>query len=527
MIKFPSDHRVVSRICNAAVIAVLLVCSWTCGIAIAAPQPEPEGDDRPAARQPVQPTRVEAAWEYRPYRVIIWLAHNDSWRLKSFESSLIDGLSRQALLADPSAWRVRIERAPNPWNWRLLGDVDRSRLSDDLHLAAMSVDPDVTTDKLIVVNIEDDSGMFATTVQELDLRTKIWGAKVKRRSDLSNLQRTIFNSIRTAFMPVTRIETVRDNDVRVRVRASSIASIIEEDEEGVRQLVPNTGSPAWISEDEILLPVMLRSDRRGNLESITPVQWTFLSILGRDGPHMDCTTHAMRRAPLGGRTGGRIERIGLCVRAPLRPTRLRLISNDQLQTPLADLKILSRGPGWAEGEESEVLGKTDWRGEIMVPPNEDGIRILGIFSGTRPLARVPMVPGLYDVQVTSMPNDESRLYAEGIVRGLQNELMDNLARRQVLTAQVEMAMEKSDFERAEDLLKEMRDVPDSRKFNIRLTSERQELLRKEKDRLSNDDRQQGYIMAMFEELMLASSRFLDSAKETELSRMVRDARNAR
>ncbi len=522
MSKLVTNRRLPGPVLWTLALACLVGCLMT-GRAAASPQ---SGSQASATAQGGKYKATQAAWEYRPYEVVVWVAHNDGWRLRSIQNRMLQGISQLAVLTDSSAWKVRVQRAPNPWNWRLLGDFNRKLFSDDLQLAAMSMDPDASPDKLIVVTINDERGMFDTTVQEMDLRTKIWGPLVKRRTELANLEPTIFESIKTAFMPVTRIETVRDRDVRVRVRASGIATIVERDDEGNLQLVPNTGSPAWIGEDEILLPVILRNDRRGNLESITPVQWTFLSILERDGPHLACTTHAMRRTPLGGRIGGRVERIGLSVRAPSKPTRLRLVSSDGEQRPLADLEIISRGPGTAEGEASEVLGKTDWRGEILIPPNDEGIRILGVFSGQRPLARVPMVPGLFDEQETTMPNDESRLYAEGIVRGLQNELMDNLARRQVLSAQVEMAIEKGDVERAEELLREMSKVPDSSKFNPHLITERQRLLSREDKRLANDDRQRGYIMAMFEELMLASSKFLDNSTEAALNRQVRDARTS-
>jgi hypothetical protein len=319
-------------------------------------------------------------------------------------------------------------------------------------------------------------------------------------------------------MPITRIENVLDNNVRVRVRAVGIARIAERQEDGQWRMQDNTGSPVWIDDHEILMPVVLRKDRRGNLEGIRTLEWTFLSIVDRSGPNLDCTTHAMRRAPLGGRTGGRTERLALCVRAPDRQTVLKLVSNDSEQRPLPDLEIYSRAPDLPSDAESEFLGKTDWRGEIVIPPNEDSIRLLYVKSGQRGLARVPLVPGLYENQMTSMPDDERRLYAEGVTQGLFNELLDNVARRQLLAERIRIALQKADVEKAGELLGELRDVPDARKFSVRLNVEKQRLL-------SGDDRQQEFINGYFQQLEQAASQFLNPVQEGELARQIQEAKS--
>ena len=54
---------------------------------------------------------VEAAWEYRPYNVVVWLAHDNSWRLQGLEEGIIEGVASQALLADPSSWKLEISQA--------------------------------------------------------------------------------------------------------------------------------------------------------------------------------------------------------------------------------------------------------------------------------------------------------------------------------------------------------------------------------------------------------------------------------
>ncbi len=478
--------------------------------------------------QESKPDEQVTAWEYDPYDVLVWISHNNSWRAKALENSLIDFIQNQSKLTDASAWKVRAMRAPNPWNWRFLDNFDQEIHSEELQNSIINSDETRNADKLIVIKLEDRQGIFHSVVQEMDLKTKFWGPAVKRTADIGSLSTVLFDSIKTAFMPITRIDKVLDlkdeneksfTQVRVQVRAVSIARVAEKDEFGEWSVKQNTGSPVWVDDNEIMLPVIIRKDRRGNVEKIEPIDWTFLSIEEREGTTLNCKPFSMRRAPLAARTGGRTERLALCVRAPSGASTLTLLSNDQERIPLPDLEIYSRRPGQTKDDESEFLGKTDWRGQIKVEPNDDQIRILYVKSGRRPLARVPVVPGLYEQQMTTMPNDEKRLYAEGITNGLFNELLDTVATRQLIGEQIKIALERDRIDRAEGLLKQLRDVPNAREFAVALDKEKKLLLAG-----SLDKRQLGYIDGYFKQLSDAAKNFLTDTQEIDLTRQIQERR---
>lgn len=459
----------------------------------------------------------EAAWEYRPYQVLVWVVHDQGAWIQANESALCEQISLHCQVADPTGWEVRVESAPRPWLGRLQVTRELEPWTDDLVLSARTATSG-KLDKLVLVQLAPNSGLVNCNVRELDIKTRTWGARIEQSCAADVVDKTVYRSISKAFMPITRIDNIQDERVLVRVRANGITWRVDDDENGEPVLIPNTGAPAWVNEKEILLPVILRKDRVGNVSAITPVDYTYLSIEERDDPHLVCTTHSMRRAPLGGRSGGRTERMALCVRAPNRQTLLTLVSNDKVPLPLRDLEVFSRLPGQPKEEESEFLGKTDWRGQIAAPPNDAGFRILLIKSGERPLAKVPVVPGLFAELTTTMPNDEQRLFAEGIVKGYRNEINDLVARRLILETLIVSNMRKSDIERAEEKLNELRRVDDSRKFNNRISLE-------EKGLLNADDRQKGYIVGMFDELEAASNKFLDAISVTILSKALRDMQN--
>lgn len=459
----------------------------------------------------------EAAWEYRPYEVLVWVVHDQGAWIEANENRLYDQIVSHLQIADPTGWKVRVERAPRPWLGRLRTAREFSAWTDELILAARTV-AGSRLDKLVLVQLAPRYGLINCNVRELDIKTRTWGARIEQTCAPDHVDHVVSNGIGKAFMPITRIDNIQENRVLVRVRANGITWVADENELGESVMVPNTGAPSWVDENEILLPVVLRKDRVGNVSDITAIDFTYLSINERVDPHLVCDTHSMRRAPLGGRSGGRTERMALCVRAPFRETVLTLVSNDKTPLPLRDLEVYSRLPGQTKDEESEFLGKTDWQGQITAPPNDAGFRILLVKSGERPLAKVPVVPGLFPEQTITMPNDEQRLFAEGIVKGYRNEINDLVARRLILETLIVSNLRKSEIGKAEELLNELRRVDDNRRFNNRISLE-------EKNLLNADDRQKGYIVGMFDELELASNKYLNTLSVTLFSRVLRDLQN--
>jgi hypothetical protein len=75
------------------------------------------------------------------------------------------------------------------------------------------------------------------------------------------------------------------------------------------------------------------------------------------------------------------------------------------------------------------------------------------------LARLPMVPGLETVQIASVPDDSPRLQAEGFVKGIQGQLMDLEAQRQILKARFLMRIEEGKIVEAQALLEEIKQLP--------------------------------------------------------------------
>ncbi len=292
--------RILAMRGRVPVLALGLAAGWP-GLAAAQQDSAtaPERDTRPSAAaiqdgdghtsirtdaREASDEREQAAWEYRPYQVLVWLVHDHGAAVEALQQQLIGGLDRRCQLADSSAWQVTVQAAPRPWNGRLLSSDQFESWTSDIILAAQTV-AGMQLDKLMIVRLDEQFGMIRSEVQELDLKTQLWGARIEQTCDTSRLDAAVFQGLRKAFMPLTRIDRISGLEVLARVRAAGIALVPETTDDGQLTMIPNVGSPVWIGDQEILLPVILRKDRLGNVSSIRPVANTFLSILGARVPN--------------------------------------------------------------------------------------------------------------------------------------------------------------------------------------------------------------------------------------------------
>ncbi len=79
-----------------------------------------------------------------------------------------------------------------------------------------------------------------------------------------------------------------------------------------------------------------------------------------------------------------------------------------------------------------------------------------IKSGDTVLAKLPMVPGLKEIEIAKLPDDSRRLQAEAFVRGFQGDILDLIGMRNLLAAQVQLYLKQNRLPQAEDALESLR-----------------------------------------------------------------------
>ena len=506
---------------------------------------KPDFDDQDLAE-----TR-NRAWEYRPYHVAVWFCLDGSPALNSVYQQVALDVTRRSELLDPSGWDLTTGLAPSKWRYRFNNYLERpEKLADLADVKSLQ-----TYDKLIIVCINSEIGQTAVRIREFDITTQQWGPLVERNlAQLSNLGRSVMDGIVGAFMPIAKIDRIdeisyedekgkpriRDEVVmqirgiqscvrtRRELRSTGAKTFSDDDPESdtatdsAQPIPPESGSPTsdesaeqrqaqeykfeWISEptqgspvyvrdQDRMLPVIRRTDRKGNLVKLEPIEFTFLTVDEQDGPVLKASIESYHRAPLAQRKSKRAQKLALVIRPPKNSTTLFLYAPDKENSPLEGFEIWSRRPGSTVDEKSEFLGKTNWRGGFDIPPSPEGLRIIYVKRGNRALRRLPVIPGLYESVSTRLPNDETRLFAEGVIQGLQNEMLSLVIRREVFETEIEAAIEADDAQAAKAALKQLQDLETPNDFKNRM-SEDESLLKIQ----TSDARELQYINLMFDTL---------------------------
>lgn len=472
----------------------------------------------------------ERAWEYRPYNVAVWFCLDGSPGLNSVYKTVARDVTRRSELLDPSGWDLSTGLAPSRWRYRFMNYIETPEKLVGLEdLPALQ-----PYDKLMVVCLTGEPGQTKVRVREFDIQTQLWGPLIIRNVvQRHQLGRNVMDAISVAFMPLARVEGVQEivytddegrerkkDEVLMQIRAvrSCVRTVIDEKFQWQAKQIED--SPVFVKNDDRFLPIIRITDRQGELVKLQPIEFTFLTVSRREDADLRASIESYRRSPLSQRKSKKAQKLALVIRPPERSTRLFLVSDDKKRTPMEGFEIWSRAPD-APVESKVLLGKTDWRGSIEIPPSPEGLRLILVSRGERGLRRLPIMPGLYESVVSTLPNDETRLYAEGVLQGIQNEILSLAIQRRVFENDTTAAIEKKDLDAAMEGFKELKalSLDDLKsKMNdeeVRLKS------------LTADMREQDYIIRRFESLRKILSDQQRKSKESELQEVIQKYRQSK
>ncbi len=298
-------------------------------------------------------------------------------------------------------------------------------------------------DKIFVVHIDCRSMPLRVQVAELDCLMRHFSA-VQRAEALNypSLANVVGQAIVAAFAPIVRIEDAGQKTAVGVTRAAKL--IVDED------------NPALIKSGEFLQPMVRKDDRNGNPIAIGPLPWAFLHVTKVDGARLDMDLYAGRAGGLQGRQNKRTFRVALRTRPALAQSTIRLHAAGNPNEPLIGYELYEKE---LDSIDMTPVGRTDWSGRILITKTDDPMRLLYVKNGGAILARLPIVPGLNEVEVADLVGDDQRLRAEAYIRGTQNAIVDLIAIRTLLGARIRSRLEKGQLAEAKDLLDALRDEP--------------------------------------------------------------------
>jgi hypothetical protein len=384
---------------------------------------------------------AQAAWEFSPYEVRIWLALPDdpTWQENQI-AQLRSVLVGRAETSFGPVWNCQVEAAP-----AALASEMRSSLQGIKVEQVQDVMPaGAAVDKVYLVAVNDDHGLLQIQIRELDYRARMFGVVLERETmQRDGLAWPIWDGISAAFTPLARIERVNGNEIAARIRAGG--------------LITTEMSAAWIRQGMALRPVLRRNDRAGEPTKggINILAWTMLNVLEQNGSQLKCKLQTGYRSPIPSKGTSRLERLAVLVKPQFPSTVLHLRSRDASATPLIGYQIWRK----TADNDAERLGETDWRGDFELPKAETGaMQTLLVKSGNQLLARLPLVPGQEPQLEAAVVNDDGRLQAEGFIAMLQSKIMDLEARRQIGAVRLRAKIKDGKLDEATAMLEEFRNL---------------------------------------------------------------------
>ncbi|MEX0586738.1 MAG: hypothetical protein WD176_08845, partial [Pirellulales bacterium] len=184
--------------------------------------------------------------------------------------------------------------------------------------------------------------------------------------------------------------------------------------------------------------------------------------------------------------------LALAVRPPESATDLVVHSRLDKNRRLFGYEVYAYTP---DSPTTTLLGRTDSSGTLRIEPGEHPLRLLIIKSGGEFLARLPLVPGVEPVALAAVADDDQRLAVEGYITGLQEEVVDLVARRAMFMARIQSRLDEGKPSEAGELLVELRQLATRDDLAIVLSEQRKKyfsgdaLIRRKIDKLFDDTRE--------------------------------------
>jgi len=340
-------------------------------------------------------------------------------------------------------------------------------------------------DKIFAVSLTSGLENIRIHIREIDCLMRVVGPSVKASAySLELLPRSIAYATQAAFAPMARVEEADLKNVTMRIRAGG--------------LITSDEHPARIVPGDVLVPYIRRDDRNGVPTLLQNLPWSYIAVASGNNIDIDGAVYSGIRGALSGRKNKRTKKIGLKARPVADGTDLQLTVARQPNLVVAGAEVYRRSPG---AEDLELVGRTDWRGIIRieeqtlptavyaqwkpansvaaaVPAAKDGdpvtpeskpvkaakseiklnypLYLYYIKNGNTLLAKLPLLTGLELHEVAELPDDRRRLEAEAFVKGIQGEVLDLVARRQILSARIKSRIESKNKKEADELLIDLR-----------------------------------------------------------------------
>jgi len=443
----------------------------------------------------------EREWEISNYRVKVHLAVDTSARPQPGLQEIIARHLEQRIFATIyPLLSVEISPATGPWRHTLIHQLDSLvEKSNDEPSSDHSLELTAGFDKEMFLAIVATAEGTQIACREVDRYTSTWSPVLSRDIRQARmLPEHCFDLLNATFAPLAKIRKDAEDEHQVQLLFKGNDLPRRSDEATFTQL------------GTVYQAIKIRTSRRGETrpDAVSQVPWTYLTLEEMEGNVGRCQVHTGIRQPFGVRRRGRVEHLAIAIRQPPKPTRVRFYARHDKTQSLVGYEVFQRA---ADGQPSQSMGMTDAHGSILVRPGEHGVTTLLLRSDGKLLAKLPVAPGALATIEVPIADDTARLKAQATLTSLREQLIDLVARRNILVARVRDRLESGDFDEARKFLGELDALPGRAHFaQLLSTAERSGRNR------STEPRVQANIEKMFADTRKLLGRFLSTRQISDL-----------
>jgi hypothetical protein len=345
-------------------------------------------------------------------------------------------------------------------------------------------------DKLFVLGVRFAGDRFLLAGREYDVAFDQWGPEFHGTArETGQIARELMLIASRMFSPLAQIESAEKSKVTIRIKGGRLPTL---DQGAVDPKARHKPGFQFVQNGTLLRPMRYLLTEEGEVAEIAPLPWTLYEVDRRDGPLATCRVHSAIRNPHPAASRDRNEPQLIVLRSAGGSTVLRIIDSDT-KTPLAAMDVEVR-----ERIDAPYipLGTTDLDGRISIPPNRTGPGHVTVFvrHGRDTMAMLPILPGAAEEPELALKPDAIRLDIEGRVVAVQEQIIDQVARRKILQSRIKSAIAKKNWNEGEALLKFLKESPTQESMLSRLEHAKVEARAKREEKLWT-----GKVKRMFSE----------------------------
>ena len=442
----------------------------------------------------------EGGWDFETYRIRITIAIDAPGGVaEQLADKLPRYVERRIDASIFPAWSSTVQLATGP---------DRSKVFTQIAAPPNAPPPTLPKDKdkLLLAAIRWTPESIELSAREYDRYVQRWSVPLRRESrQEAAVPEQLFALVWQSFSPLAEFEVDPKDPKRAVLKPRGA-------------LLPRAaGAAPWSKPGDIFQPVFRRTTRGGELEKngLAIVPWTYLETIEVKNNTIASRIQAASRRPFSARRQGRVDQVAIGLRTDPDATILKLHSRTAAAKPLIGYEVFSQNPG---EEATARIGLTDSAGQIQISPAKTRIQFVLVKHGGPLLARIPVLAGAQHRVDIPLPDDDARLAAEARLAAIREDLIDVVARRNILMSRARQKIDKKDFAAAQDLLRALDDLPTRQQFDTTVDAAKHAIH-------SDDPQMQARINQLFDTTQTLLAQYLDIRPINQLHDELREAQS--